>query len=546
MKHFINEKDDLVREAISGVLTTNAALSRLDGFPAIKVVLRNDWDRSKVAIISGGGAGHEPAHVGFVGRGMLTAAVSGEVFASPSVDAVLMAILAVTGDAGCLLVVKNYTGDRLNFGLAREKARTLGKKVEMVVVADDIALPDSPHPRGVAGTLFVHKIAGHLAEKGASLEEITVAAERIAKNIGSLGISLGSCTIPGQKAEERMGVDQAELGLGIHGEPGVQKIPLAPARELTAEMALRLGAIFKDSSDRFALLVNGLGGVPNIEMSVVTRCFLETSLGARVDLVVGPAPLMTSLDMKGFSFSLLRLDADSREALASDVAPVAWPRASKVRRDGDTALVPLPKEHLRRSFQPSAHAPTRAVLATICHTLVERAPELDALDAKVGDGDTGSTLATAARAISAELDSLPISEPASLLFALSDRLSTVMGGSSGVLLSIFTAATGSALLSGDPLPRALLAGATRVREVGGAKLGDRTMLDALVPALGALETAEPMKEVARIAREGADKTAAMLSARAGRSSYLSADSLRGVKDPGAVAVALVLEALAGT
>jgi triose/dihydroxyacetone kinase / FAD-AMP lyase (cyclizing) len=139
---------------------------------------RTDWDRSKVALVSGGGSGHEPSHAGFVGQGMLTAAVCGEVFASPSVDAVLAGILAVTGKAGCLLIVKNYTGDRLNFGLAAERARALRLKVSMVIVDDDVALPDLPQARGVAGTLFVHKIAGALAEQGADLDTVTAAAER--------------------------------------------------------------------------------------------------------------------------------------------------------------------------------------------------------------------------------------------------------------------------------------------------------------------------------------------------------------------------------
>ncbi|MEL7114506.1 MAG: dihydroxyacetone kinase subunit DhaK, partial [Pseudomonadota bacterium] len=180
MAQFINAKEDLVTEAIDGLLAASGgSLSRLDGYPHIKVVFRSDWDKSKVALVSGGGSGHEPAHAGFVGQGMLTAAVCGEVFASPSVEAVLAGILAVTGNAGCLLIVKNYTGDRLNFGLAAERARALGRKVEMVVVDDDIALPDLPQPRGVAGTLFVHKVAGAMAEAGADLDAVADAARAI-------------------------------------------------------------------------------------------------------------------------------------------------------------------------------------------------------------------------------------------------------------------------------------------------------------------------------------------------------------------------------
>ena len=225
MPQFINTKETLVTEAIEGLLRSSGGrLARLDGFPHIKVVVRSDWDKSRVALVSGGGSGHEPAHAGFVGQGMLTAAVCGEVFASPSVDAVLAGILAVTGEAGCLLIVKNYTGDRLNFGLAAERARALGLKVAMVTVDDDVALPDLPQARGVAGTLFVHKLAGALAEQGADLTTVTQAAERAIAGTVSIGMSLNTCTVPGSVREDRIGAGKAELGLGIHGEAGVEQV----------------------------------------------------------------------------------------------------------------------------------------------------------------------------------------------------------------------------------------------------------------------------------------------------------------------------------
>lgn len=240
-KHFVNRRETIVTEALDGLVAASAGrLARLDGYPDIKVVIRADWDGSKVAVVSGGGAGHEPSHAGFVGSGMLTAAVSGEIFASPSVEAVLAGIRAATGPAGCLLIVKNYTGDRLNFGLAAERARAEGVQVEMAIVADDIALPDLPQPRGVAGTLFVHKIAGHLSEAGADLATVAAAARAAAGDIRSLGVALSSCAIPGQPFEARMGEDEAELGLGIHGEPGVERIALAEISRIVAVMADRL------------------------------------------------------------------------------------------------------------------------------------------------------------------------------------------------------------------------------------------------------------------------------------------------------------------
>ncbi|MCY4260853.1 MAG: dihydroxyacetone kinase subunit DhaK, partial [Rhodobacteraceae bacterium] len=205
MNQFINQRDTIVTDAIDGLLrSSEGRLARLDGFPHIKVVIRTDRNPSHVALISGGGSGHEPSHAGFVGEGMLSAAICGDIFASPSVDAVLAGILAVTGAAGCLLIVKNYTGDRLNFGLAAERARALGLKVRMVVVGDDIALPDLPQPRGVAGTLFVHKIAGALAASGASLAAVADTAQRVAGQVRSIGMSLDTCTIPGSPREDRI------------------------------------------------------------------------------------------------------------------------------------------------------------------------------------------------------------------------------------------------------------------------------------------------------------------------------------------------------
>ena len=187
---FINGKESLVVDALDGLLRSSggANLARLDGYPGIKVVLRTDHKPSRVAIVAGGGSGHEPAHASFVGKGMLTAAVCGEVFASPSIDAVFAAIMAVTGKGGCLVIFKNYTGDRLNFGLAVERARALGKKVEVVIVKDDIALPDIPQPRGIAGVMFVEKIAGHYAEKGANLKTVAAMAQKAADDLVSLGI----------------------------------------------------------------------------------------------------------------------------------------------------------------------------------------------------------------------------------------------------------------------------------------------------------------------------------------------------------------------
>jgi triose/dihydroxyacetone kinase / FAD-AMP lyase (cyclizing) len=543
VKSFVNGRDSLVTEAIDGFLMSSAAvdLCRLDAFPDIKVVLRADWDRSQVALVSGGGSGHEPAHAGFVGAGMLTAAVCGDVFASPSVDAVLAGILAVTGPAGCLLIVKNYTGDRLNFGLAAERARALGLPVEMVIVADDVALPQARQPRGIAGTLFVHKLAGAAAAASRALAEVKAVAEDAARHTRSLGLSLSSCRVPGTEGADRLAADQAELGLGIHGEPGAETVPMGSADALVGLLASRLLDALGPGSARYALLVNGLGGVPPLELALAMKSLAGTPLMERVDCVLGPAPMMTALDMHGISLSALALDPDRLAGLEAPAAPVAWQRPKRL---APPRLVAPAEPERASGAAASADAATERMVSAAVTTLLEIAPEIDALDAKVGDGDTGSTFAAAARAIASRRGALPLADGAALLGALSDILRRTAGGSSGVLLATFFAAASTAFATRPDWAAALLVGLDRLKAYGGAGVGDRTMVDALEPALSALQRTGSLAEAARAAREGADGTARMTAAGAGRSAYVPAAHLGGVVDPGAEAVARLFTALA--
>ena len=277
MTQFMNSKENIVTEAVDGIVAASGGkLARLDGYPHIRVVVRNDWDRSKVALVSGGGSGHEPAHAGFVGEGMLTAAVCGDVFASPSVDAVLAGILAVTGPAGCLLIVKNYTGDRLNFGLAAERAKAFGLDVSMVVVDDDVALPDLPQARGVAGTLFVHKIAGALAQRGVKLDEITRRVEKVIAGTKTIGMSLDTCTVPGSPKETRIPKGMAELGLGIHGEAGVEQIQYSDAMQAMDAVVAKLDKHMSD--EKHVALLNNLGGASVLEMAVLANEMVNSSI----------------------------------------------------------------------------------------------------------------------------------------------------------------------------------------------------------------------------------------------------------------------------
>lgn len=542
MRQFIDHKNSLVVDAIDGILRSSggAKLARLDGYPGIKVILRTDHNRSQVTVIAGGGSGHEPAHAGFVGQGLLTAAVCGEIFASPSVDAVFAAIMTLTGKGGCLLIVKNYTGDRLNFGLAAERARTLGKKVKMVVVSDDIAIPNIAQPRGIAGVLFVEKIAGHYAAKGWSLKKVVVEAQEAADGLVSLGISLSSCTLPGIGREDRVPRGKAELGLGIHGEPGVDLVEFKGAQVTVSLLLTHLFAKAKPSRN-YAVLINNLGSTTPIEMHLLANEILKHPLAKKIKLVCGPAALVTSLDMHGFSLSLLSLNSEFEMALKSPVGALAWPG---IYTNAKPKLLKLPATLKSKSVLPSKNPALAALMDKACRIMIGAESKLNALDAKVGDGDTGSTMATAARHIQANLGKMPLAKLDQFIAALSGEMTRVMGGSSGVLLAIFCASASQEAASGKSWADALQAGLKKMMEYGGAKPGDRTMIDALMPALDALANAENLAKAASAARKGADATAAMTSARAGRSTYVSADNLKGVNDPGAEAVALLLEGLA--
>jgi dihydroxyacetone kinase len=465
---------------------------------------------------------------------MLTAAVCGDIFASPSVDAVLAGILAVTGPAGCLLVVKNYTGDRLNFGLAAERARAFGLNVNMVVVDDDIALPDLPQARGVAGTLFVHKIAGALAEQGGDLDSVTAAAEHVIKSTHSIGMSLDTCTVPGSPKEERIPAGMAELGLGIHGEAGVEQIIYDNARGAIEAVASKLET--KMLQGQYVALLNNLGGTSDLEMSVLAAELVKSRIGDRIAFLIGPAAMMTSLAMCGFSVSVMAVGEEDAALLQVPCSMSAWPGCVKIVPE---TILPLPDGLAPIKALPSAHEKTKAFLIGCCNILIAAEDDLNALDAKSGDGDTGSTLSGAARALLAAMDSLPLADHTQLYRAIGQELSQTMGGSSGVLLAIFFAAAGDASSSGMPMRQALMAGLERMQEIGGAKLGDRTMIDALMPALTAME--DSLGAAAKAARDGANHTATLTRANAGRASYINAEQLQGHVDPGAEAVARLFE-----
>ena len=543
---FFNQRTHLVSDVIDGTIIASPwnNLARLESDPAIRIVVRRDLNKNNVAVISGGGSGHEPAHVGFIGKGMLTAAVCGDVFASPSVDAVLTAIQAVTGEAGCLLIVKNYTGDRLNFGLAAEKARRLGYNVEMLIVGDDISLPDNKHPRGIAGTILVHKIAGYFAERSYNLATVLREAQYAANNTFSLGVALSSCHLPQEAdAAPRHHLGHAELGMGIHGEPGASVIDTQNSAQVVNLMVDKLMAALPETG-RLAVMINNLGGVSVAEMAIITRELASSPLHPRIDWLIGPASLVTALDMKGFSLTAIVLEESIEKALLTEVETSNWPTPVPPR---EISCVPSSQRSARVEFQPSANAMVAGIVELVTTTLSDLETHLNALDAKVGDGDTGSTFSAGAREIASLLhrQQLPLDNLATLFALIGERLTVVMGGSSGVLMSIFFTAAGQKLEQGASVAESLNTGLAQMKFYGGADEGDRTMIDALQPALASLLTQPQNLQAAfDAAQAGAERICLSSKANAGRASYLSSESLLGNMDPGAHAVAMVFKALA--
>lgn len=321
MKKIINSPDNVVDEMLKGVVAAHPEhVKRLEGF---EVLVRANGPSSKVALVSGGGSGHEPAHGGFVGEGMLDGAVAGAVFTSPTPDQVYEAIKAVDGGKGVLLIIKNYTGDVLNFEMAAEMAEEEGIKVEKVVVDDDVAVENSTWTtgrRGIAGTLFVHKCAGAKAEAGGSLDEVKAVAEKVIANVRTMGMALAPCTVPAAgEPSFVLGEKEVEIGMGIHGEPGTHREEIKSADELVDDL---LGKVLDDmklsEGEEVAVMVNGLGATPIMELYIANRRVSEVlgSKGIKVNKTfVGN--YMTSLEMAGFSITLLKLDAELKELLAA-------------------------------------------------------------------------------------------------------------------------------------------------------------------------------------------------------------------------------------
>ena len=557
MKKLINDPRRVVREMLEGLVDLSPDQALLDGEDVVVQADMPPPEKRCVAVLSGGGSGHEPAHAGYVGGGMLAAAIAGDVFTSPSVDAVLAAIQAVGGPRGAVLIVKNYTGDRLNFGLAAELATAAGIPSRVVVVADDVALRETVEParrRGIAGTVLVHKVAGAAAAAGLPLDAVAAEAEAAAAALGTMGVALGACTVPAAgKPGFSLGENEMELGLGIHGEQGVRRGQVQPADGIVDTI---LTTILTESAigrgDRVALLVNGLGGTPPMELAIVARRALAVlrAKGVVVERAWSGA-FMTALEMPGCSLTLLKVDDARLARLDAPTGAPAWPGHGRIgaRRTIPTATAEAPVASVAPG--PMAPALRQAALAIALAFEREEAALTD-LDSQAGDGDLGISMVRGASALRA-LPDAAWATPSVALSSMGDALRRAIAGSSGPFYATALLRAAREMAAGPSdgaaWARAFTAATAAIGALGGAKPGDRTMLDALQPAVDAFAAAvhtgvapaEAWRQAVAAAEGGAAATATMRP-RLGRAAYLG-DRVLGVPDAGASAVLVWMKAI---
>ncbi|KAK9422164.1 putative Dihydroxyacetone kinase [Seiridium unicorne] len=576
-KHFINDPTLLVNSALESLTYTNPTVA-LD--VENKIIYRRPQDgvSSQVSIISGGGSGHEPSFSALVGPGLLSAAVAGTIFASPSAEQVRRAILSrVDTDKGVLVTVMNYTGDILNFGMAVEKAKAAGINAEMVVVGDDVGVGrergGKVGRRGIAGTVLVQKIAGALAAQGASLENVHKVAKLAADNLVSVGASLEHVHVPGRAlptSKESLGAKEVEIGMGIHNEPGSGRAEVELPELVSTMLSQLLDQDDKDraflnvNSNEVVLLVNNLGGVSVLELGGITAEVLKQLDKWGVHPVrVLSGTYMTSLNGLGFSISLLNvvntdiggpsmiqlLDYPAEATgWAAPISKDTWEAKNKATREGaaasDQGAKPSDLKYDSREAEEALTAGLEAVVAA--------EPEVTNFDTVVGDGDCGIGLKRGAEGILKHLSKNPLTGDAVLdLAQIVSVVETEMDGTSGALYAIFLNSLVHSLKTqsaGEASPKvwatALKQSCEALSRYTPARPGDRTVVDALYPFVETLEKTGDTKKAAEAAKAGAEGTKGM-KASLGRTVYVGGTGFEKVPDPGAWGLTCFFLGLAG-
>ncbi|GIQ69059.1 dihydroxyacetone kinase subunit DhaK [Xylanibacillus composti] len=580
MKKIINTPASLVIEMCRGIVLAHPELELLEKY---KVIKKKEINKDKVSLISGGGSGHEPAHAGFIGKGMLDAAVCGEVFASPSQIQVYQAIKATASKPGTLLIIKNYSGDVMNFTNAAHMAAEDGIEVDHIRVSDDIAVEDSLYTvgrRGVAGVVLVHKIAGAAAEEGRNLQQVKAVAEKAALQVRSIGVALTSCIVPASGTPTfELAEDEMEYGAGIHGEPGIRREKITTADELAARMTTALLkdlGIGEQNAADVAVLVNGFGATPQQELYVFYQAVVRELANRQIQVVrsfVGN--YMTSIEMAGLSLSVMKLDDELKTLLSKEsyapafrvdgpVPAVAYTHVADEETEGPVSFEAETAEE---------HAIIRNGKLTLDNLvyLVDKMSEIVIknevyfceLDSHAGDGDFGMSLAKGFKQLKREWRSILEQQDltiGSFLDACSLVLMEHCGGASGPIWGSAFRAAGKAAgdrreLTVDGMSSLLSASVKGIQDIGersfgrGAIVGDKTLIDALVPFAqawsGSAAAGEDWKttfaQAAAAAVAGAEKTKEMV-ARMGRAGTVGDRSL-GHPDAGAFALGMILTEL---
>ena len=573
-KKLINAPENIIAELIEGMVGAHPDMLRVEGETGRAVVAVDGPRDGKVGIVVGGGSGHEPAFAGYVGRGLADAAAVGNVFASPSPSHIAEAARAADGGVGVLMLYGNYTGDVLNFTMAAEELAQSGMEVRHVAVADDVAsapLERKTERRGIAGDFFVFKVAGAAADLGEPIARVEALAQAANEATRSMGVALSPCSLPQTgKPNFTIGDEDMEIGMGLHGEPGIRREKLAPADAVTDElMASILSELALKSGDRVAVLVNGLGATSQIELYLVFRRVKQLLDGKGVSIHASwVGEYATSLEMAGASITLMKLD-DTLQGLLDHPCHTPALTVGAVQPKERLASRSHKIERAAESLDPAQDAPRELIkdgdvtpaifkimMANVGEQIIAEKNWLSELDGIIGDGDHGITMEIGWKAVQHALEDAPDDET---IEAICKRMAKAfldaVGASSGPLYATAFLRAGTAVsnrlnLDGTGVAEWLAAACQGIRDRGRAEPGDKTMIDAWVPAVAAASDAakqgQSTLDVLVAARNGAEagmKSTAAMESRRGRSAKLGERSV-GHIDPGAASTFVTLRAMA--
>ena len=569
MKKLINAPEAFVFDTLDGIYRVHAdAVTFTDS--SKKAMIRKHRVPGKVALVTGGGSGHLPLFLGYIGDGMLDGCSVGEVFASPGVDDMLSVTKAVDNGAGVLYIFGNYGGDKMNFAMAAEQAGfEAGIPVRTVIGKDDVAIDNPETRRGIAGIFFVYKIAGAAAKEMLPLDEVFRIAKKASDNVRTMGVSLSACTLPrvGHPSFE-IAEDEMEIGMGIHGEPGVRRGKIMTARQTVDEMmATLLAKIELSAGDEVSVLINGLGATPLEEQYIAAGRVHEVleEKGIRV-FHAYTGEFATSMEMAGLSISIIKLDAELKHYLCAPADAIMFRQfALPEERTYETPDLSQGKERPSYQIKDTEAVPKtdpdhldcedfKRLFAGLKKTALENQAELIRLDSVAGDGDLGITMADGFTAMDRMLSAHTLSDVGELFYAVGKNFAIAAPSSLGTLLSFGFIGAGKALRGKSEVSYSEFAGALEefekaIMSLGNAKVGDKTFLDGFDPAVQVLKAAGSDEEVraslpaaAEAAKAGAEH-ATDLVAKFGRISFRGEGS-RGIVDPGSVFASLMIKTIA--